>query len=184
MAGSGVGEADGRTPRALVAARRYLRARVRSAYELRSYLQHRGYPPEVVGRVIARCRADTLLDDRSCARLWADHWARQGYAWSAIHAKLSAKGLEEDAIQHAASRLRIAADDRARARLVAAQGASRSTQRSDVRERARLCEATASRQRSRARLARRLASRGFEPDVIAQVLDDVLGPQTSDHAEC
>jgi SOS response regulatory protein OraA/RecX len=100
-----------------------------------------------------------MVDDRLCARLWADHWARRGYAWSAIRVKLSEKGLDEQAIEHAASWLGTASDDDARARLVIAQ---------------RLRRRAGARQRSR--LGRALASRGFDSDLIERILNESFGP--------
>jgi len=91
-----------------------------------------------------------LLDDRACARLWAGHWARQGYAGATIRLKLAAKGLEGPVIAPLIESMTRASDDEARARLVAAQ-------------RSRI---------GRAGLIRRLAARGYESDVIERVVSE------------
>jgi SOS response regulatory protein OraA/RecX len=88
-------------------------------------------------------------------RLWADHWARAGFASAAIRLKLSAKGFDEGVINNATSQLCPPSDDEERARLVLAQHARRAT--------ARL---------ARARLARTLASRGFDSDLIERLLNE------------
>jgi len=95
------------------------------------------------------------LDDRACAELWADHWARRGYAWSAIRLKLSEKGLDAHAIAHAASRLGTASSDDERARRIVTQHLRPGEGR-----------------RQQARLGRMLASRGFDQDLIERVLSE------------
>jgi SOS response regulatory protein OraA/RecX len=136
---------------------------VRSIQDVRTYLTQRGFPPAAAARAVSDCRTRGLLDDVACARLWAEHWADAGYASAAIHAKLAAKGFHADTIHDTTARLAASADDEARARLVA---------------NAFLARRGAS-TRQRASLARRLASRGFDPDVIERVLDESCGPPLS-----
>ena len=140
--------------RALKTLPKYVAAGVRSTHEVLAYLRRRGIPPQHAARIVSDYRIRGRLDDRACACLWADHWARQGYAWSAIQLKLSAKGLGEDAIAEAASRLGPASTDEARARLLIAQRTQGGMDR-----------------RQRVRLARTLASRGFDPELVDQVLN-------------
>ena len=92
-----------------------------------------------------------MVDDRACARLWAGQWARQGYAAAAIRQKLSTKGLETRVVDAAVATLDEAEDDRARARLLID---------------ARLRRGWAPRER----LARWLAARGFDAEVIEHTL--------------
>ena len=147
----------------LAAVARYARTGVRSTHEVHAYLQRRGVPAAVAQRVLAECRAQSLLDDEVCARLWAEHWARGGYAWAVISAKLAAKGFGTHAIQHAAEHLKATSDDITRARLLVA-----ARKRSSPGGRAR------------ARLAQLLASRGFESDLIEQVLNESVGSPPND----
>ena len=151
--------AASRTTRVLAALPRYLRTGVRSTHDVLSYLRRRGVSAGRAAGLIAEYRARGWLDDRAAARLWAEHWVRQGYAASAIRARLSAKGCSEDVIDEAATRCCPPTDDQARARLVAARHARRAS----------------TGQRARFRLARALASRGFEPDLIEQVLNESRG---------
>ena len=145
--------------RALALALRYVRAGVHSRHEVRTYLHRRGVAVETGSRAIAGLCARGLLDDRACARLWADQWARRGYASASIRIKLVAKGLDEETINHAITQLRIFLDDEARARELAARSARPRAGR-----------------RERTRVARRLASRGFDSDLIEQVLNESFGP--------
>ena len=147
--------------RTLAVASRYARLHVRSTYEVRTYLHQRGIPAGVVQRVVAHLLAEGALDDQACARLWADHWARAGYAWAAIQRKLSAKGLSEALIKLAGRGAGRASDDMARAREVVAKPLGSS-------------------QRSINRCVRLLRSRGFDQDVIEQVLSEAVGVLPSD----
>lgn len=146
----------------LALARRYAGRGVRSTQEVRTYLRRHGVPPAAIRDAIAACRAQGLLDDRACARLWTEHWARRGYAWAAIRLRLTAKGLTDDAIRMAERTMGRAPDDLARAREVVTQRARRAGPR------------------ERSRLARVLASRGFDADVISRVLTESFGPIPSD----
>lgn len=150
--------------RARILVGRYARGRVRSIREVLAYLRRRGVPSATAARVIVECRARGMLDDETCARLWADHWARRGYAWQAIHAKLTAKGLDEQAIGRVARRFGTAVDDEAaRARRVATAYLRRH-------------HATGTTQR----LARTLSSRGFDSEVIERVLTESIGSPSSE----
>ena len=137
---------------------------MRSAHEVRAYLLRRGAAPEAAARALTACRAQGLIDDAACARLWADHWARRGYAAAAIRAKLSEKGLDARTIDRAVDDLVPSTDDAARARALLDRRLERAPRA------------------SRPALARLLTARGFDPDVTEQVLDASLGPAPS-HAE-
>ena len=139
---------------------RYARGSVRSTQEVRADLERRGVSSTVAARVIAECQTLRILDDEAGARLWADQWARCGYAWTAIHAKLSLRGFSDETIERAAKRLGTAGDDDARARLVVAASLRRHRTRPATRW----------------SLARTLASRGFDADLIERVLNESSGP--------
>ena len=141
--------------RILVALPRYLRTKVRSTREAVGYLRRRGVPPQQASRAVAECRTRGLLDDRACARLWADHWARGGYAASAIRLKLAAKGLPDGVIEDVTRPYGAPAEEEARARRVVDASRRRGT-------------------RQAGRLARRLAARGFEADLIERIVGESL----------
>ena len=155
-------------------ARQYAQRGVRSIHDVRALLDRRGVPPETATRVVLECRARGMLDDAACARLWGEHWARRGYAWAAIRAKLFLKGLDEPSIRHAASMLGGATGDVARARLLAVQLARRSRRSPGSSDAA--SRMPAGRRGERARLARRLAARGFDSDVIERVVSERFDP--------
>src|SRR3989338_4192951 len=138
---------------ALRRALQYAQRRVCSEQELLAYLARRGVAATAARRALRACRAHGLVDDRACARLWADEWARQGYAWSAIRERLSARGLPAEAISAAARTVGGPSGDAARAQRLVAR----------VRKR---------RPGAPARLARQLAARGFDAELIERVLGE------------
>ena len=132
---------------------RYLRTGVRSTRDALQHLSRRGLSLQRATGLVAAFQAQGLLDDRAAARLWADHWARQGYAASAIRLKLLAKGFDEPLARETISRLTRDADDEERARRFLAQRLRRSGSRPVP-----------------SRLARLLASRGFDSELTERVL--------------
>jgi SOS response regulatory protein OraA/RecX len=138
--------------------RQYLRTGPRSARELSAHLERSGAPPAIVDEVLSACRASGLIDDVACAKLVAGHWARHGYAWAAIRLKLADKGVDDDAIRAAERDVDGSDGDPARARALIGQ---------------RLASGQASAHRQR--LARLLASHGYEPDLIEHVITQAVG---------
>jgi SOS response regulatory protein OraA/RecX len=130
---------------------RYARGRVRSAHEVLAYLKRHQVSPRLLAHIVATCRAQGLVNDAACARLWAEEWARRGWAWGAIRGKLEAKGLPEEAIGTAEAQLGGEGGDRGRAQELIEQHGSAHPE-------------------ARARIARRLASRGFDPELIERLL--------------
>ena len=148
--------------RVLAQVARNIRARVHSTEEVRRVLRARRVRPVVIGQVVREWQARGWLDDRACARLWAEHWARRGYAWRAIRARLAAKGLDDAASGHAAQALSLASDDEARAQRLVASRLGRGRVATG-----RVSILSARRKRG---LARTLAGRGFDPQIIVRVL--------------
>lgn len=143
---------------------RFLRSRVRSTQEVLSLLRRQGASARAVARAVRAYRAQGVLDDRAAARLWAEQWARQGYAASAIRLKLSEKGFPNGLATDVVTRYHPPTDDEARARQLMARRTRPGA--------ARL---------SRIRLARTLASRGFDAELIERLLGESLdGPRPSD----
>ena len=141
---------------ARVIARRFTKGRVRSRRELAERLRRAGASAAVAASAARECEASGCLDDQACARLWADHLARQGYAWSAIRERLVAKGLEAEIIERAAEAVGCGrGQDAARIRHIAAA------------ESARPADGAASR-----RFQRWLIARGFDPELVEQIVSD------------
>lgn len=153
------------------AAARYIRSGVRSEKELLAYLGQKGFSSDLAVRAVAECKIKGWVDDAACARLWTEHWARKGYAWSVIRAKLADKGLDERAIEEAASRLgQAVSGDEKRAREVAVSFLKRND--------GSRAFSGLSRKKS---LARALASKGFDQDLIERIVGESLGaPEEQD----
>ena len=135
----------------LAAVRAYTQRGVRSVSEARKYLEERGADEARVAGLISVLRQDGLLDDRACARLSAEHWARAGYGAAVIQAKLSAKGLDGSTIADALLRLNESESDEDRARGWLAAGRGRQTASAHT-------------------LAGQLLRRGFERALISRLL--------------
>ncbi len=146
-------------------ARQYLRFGTHSTSELRAYLRRHIVAERLIEPLIAEGTRSGWLDDRACTKLWALTLAERGYAWDAIREQLLTKGLDATLLERVLTSLRHVEDDAARARLVVA---------SRLRGRAQPDR------RLRTRLARLLAQRGFDPDLIEQVLHESCGSTPSD----
>lgn len=129
--------------------RAYLRRGVRSVAEARAFLERANAPQAEIAATLDALKAEGLLDERACARLWADHWARALWSSGAIREKLLEKGIEPAAIEAAAARLGLDATDAERAEALAAQ-----------KRHARV---------SGTGLARVLAARGFGAELIERI---------------
>lgn len=150
---------------AFALARRYLRFGTRSTAQLRTHLTARQVATPVAEAVLAACHRQGFLDDWACAKLWVTTLAERGYARAAIHEHLRAKGLDEAILEPLLTPRGPSDEDAARARAVVhARLAHQGRGRSD------------SAHRRRDRLARLLASRGFDSDLIERILAESLGP--------
>ncbi len=141
----------GRSADALALVLRYARPRVRSTREAAAYLHRRGVSARAASQAIRQAQSMGVLDDLACARLWAGQWARQGYALSTIRQRLLERGLNERVAGEAADWIASVESDQARARELLAARVGRG-------------------QTQRAQLARTLASKGFDPELIDQLL--------------
>ena len=153
----------GECDRLLAVVTRYTQHSVRSTQDVLARLRRAGASTGTAAQVVAECRVRGIVDDDACAQLWADHWARRDYAWSAIRLKLSEKGLDAQTIDKAVHTLGSASQDEARARHAVTDALRRSSARSTPHQ--------------ASRLARTLASRGFDSDLIERILNDTFGPR-------
>lgn len=154
--------------RAIQSAHRYLRFGIRCSHELRTHLQTAGIPVRTVASVLAACARQGLVDDRACAKLWATRLADRGYAWAAVREQLLEKGLGSRVIAEVLAPLAAREPDASRARLLL------------EREMGQARPTHGSASHLHARLARLLARRGFDPDLIDQVLADFSEPISTD----
>ena len=127
---------------------RYAGKRVCSRSEVLAYLHRRGLPPQTAARALKAAAALNVVDDRACARLCCNHWARLGFAASAIEEKLALKSVDAGAVRIALLELKKEESDRKRAqRWINAQ-----------------------KNRTPKQLARSLAARGYDETVIEELI--------------
>ncbi|MBI4354200.1 MAG: RecX family transcriptional regulator [Candidatus Omnitrophica bacterium] len=109
----------------------------------------------MITEIVEACSREGLVDDRVAAKLWAETLVDRGYALSAIRAQLSERGFDDSTVEHALKTLRASEGDEQRARAMVA------TLRKTSSLRAR---------NARASVSRRLARRGFDPELINRLL--------------
>ena len=130
---------------------RFAGKRVCSRSEVLAYLDRRGISPQTAARALEAASALGVVDDRACARLWCGHWARQGYAASAIEEKLKAKLIKPAAVRQAIQALQNEQSDLARAQ-------------------AYLRQVARSRRKTAKQLAQALGRRGFDEEIVEQII--------------
>ncbi len=141
---------------------KWLALRPRSEAELRDRLLQGGFEPGVVEDTLGRLRELKLVDDFAFAQQWVEERAaRKGLGPAKLAAELSAKGIEQAAIEAAIASL--ADEELTRAKEVAA---------ARIRRLAELPLAVQA-----ARLEGSLARRGFSAEVSEQAVKAVLPPE-------
>jgi len=158
--------------RALAGATRLLAARDRSCAELARALSRRDHDREAIDWAIGVMRDQGLLDDAAYAKRRARSIAASKPSGRRyIESKLRAKGLGREEINDALDEALEGVDQRAAAERLARRAA------------ATLPESLGRDARVR-RLTGRLARRGFEPDLVRRVVEEVLNEHDEDgHAE-
>ena len=155
-------EGRDRSWQAREAALRLLAVRPRSAAELARRLRMKGYGPEVAEEVIGRLRELGMIDDAAFAGMLArDRVRLRPQGARRLASELRQKGVDEETAR-AAIRETLEGeetDERALARRAAEKWRPRAGEEPE---------------RARRRLHGYLARRGFDGDVIREVLDETL----------
>jgi regulatory protein len=147
------------------AALRLLAVRPRSAAELARRLRMKGYAPEIAEEVIGRMRELGMIDDAAFAGMLArDRVRLRPQGSRRLANELRQKGVDEETARTAIRETLEGeeTDERELARRAAAKWKPRADEDRD---------------RARRRLHGFLARRGFDADVIREVLDEIL-PRT------
>ena len=121
-------------------------------------------PAAVIQQVLDACARDGRLDEQAGVTLWANQLAERGYAGSAIQRQLDEKGFDAHVIARTLQRLQAREPDEERARAVV---------RAQLRRQAAASRAFDAGRR-RQRVARLLAQRGFDSDLIERILVDAF----------
>ena len=144
------------------AALRLLAVRPRSAAELARRLRMKGYGPDVAEEVISRLRELGMIDDAAFAGMLArDRVRLRPQGSRRLASELRQKGVDEETARTAIRETMEGeeTDERELARRAAAKWKPRAGEEPD---------------RARRRLHGFLARRGFDGDVIREVLDETL----------
>jgi len=129
-----------------------------TARQLTDRLRKRGFEAEVVATVVAECIDHGWIDDADYARRWCARRREQGYGRMRIRAELHQRGIA-DGVTAAAL-----AEEEAGAELAAARIAGARKLKS---------LGTLTTDRDRAKLARFLATRGFNGPTARRVVEEV-----------
>ncbi len=140
---------------------RLLARHARSEWDLARRLRAAGHDAEEVAAAVARLRDLGLLDDLAFARTYVEERCRRGRGAAAVMAELGTRGVGRDIAEQAVAE--VAGDENQRAIDLATRLAPR-LGRYPLKDQA-------------ARLQRRLAGRGFEPDAVEAALRAVLPPE-------
>ncbi|MDJ0816095.1 MAG: regulatory protein RecX [Desulfobacterales bacterium] len=81
--------------RALNSALRILTGRDHSRYELVQKLKQRGFPPDIIEKVVLECERLDYVDDNRTSRVYIRKLMRKGYGAKRIRVELERKGLSE-----------------------------------------------------------------------------------------
>ncbi len=140
---------------------RYLNARMCSCEQMRSYLLRKGHEEEEIEPVIAELLEYHYLDDLRYAEVMIRSGFDKGRGIRRIRSDLRAKGVSPEIIAEAEEAMEETPDEYAMAEEIARSILSGiDSSEMDYREKEKL----------KARIARRLAGRGFSTEIIYRVI--------------
>lgn len=138
----------------------YINARMRTEKQLRKYLSDKGFDSSEIDAVAEEFKKYGYIDDMNYAMLYFEYAFGKGRGMIRIRKELREKGIDPDIIDEAYDMLETDHDEYETAEAVGRQFlAGTDTEDLDYREKQKL----------RARIARRLAGRGFPADIVYKV---------------
>ncbi len=138
----------------------YINARMRTEKQLRKYLSDKGFDGSEIDAVVEEFKKYGYIDDMNYAMLYFEYAFGKGRGMIRIRKELREKGIDPDIIDEAYDMLETDHDEYETAEAVGRQVlAGTDTEDLDYREKQKL----------RARIARRLAGRGFPADIVYKV---------------
>ena len=152
---------------ALEKATSYLNRKPHTAKAVVDYLLRKGYEKEESAEAVRRLREYGYLDDLAYAKLYFEYGFEKGRGKDRIVRELAGKGVARDLIEQAYDDLEDTPDEGEMARQIAAQILSESGKDP--------CEMSyEEKQKLQARIARRLASRGFSGSICWSTARDAV----------
>jgi regulatory protein len=142
---------------------RLLARRPHSRRELTQKLRLRGCPDPILSEVLSRLIDRGYIDEAATCETYCQELIRKGFGPRVIRQRLAKRGFDAELIRGALTTNYLLEVVRENARAAA------------VRKKGQLENRRLKTTELRIRLARFLTQRGFEPDVIHEVMVDVIG---------
>lgn len=134
---------------------RYLSTRDRTRFEVESHLLEKGFTPEEAAHVLAYLEENHIIDDDDYCERFVRYCIEKGRGPLRIRQDLANKGISPGMIQ----------------KVLEVHYGSDMEFESALSEAEKCIFENGDKEKQKARLARRLASRGFRADVIYRVID-------------
>lgn len=146
-------------PQAMNAAVRILTHRDHSKYELQQKLQQRGFAGDVIDTVIRECERLDYIDDKRTARIYISQLKRKRFGIRYIRMALKRKRLYNAAVENILLENYTKIDERKNAGRLLEKRMKTFTREEDLKKR-------------KDKIYRFLYSRGFNNDIIADLIRD------------
>lgn len=142
----------------------YLNSRMATCGQMRQYLRRKGYEDDEIDPVIEELKEYGYLDDLKYSRLFIEAGFEKGRGIDRIRRELRGKGVENDIIALAEEEIEKPDEFQ-----MALEIGERIMENIDANE-----LEYEEKEKIKARIARRLAARGYSPDVIYRVIGRLL----------
>ena len=143
----------------------YINIKPRTAQQVKKYLKDKGYEEDVISEVVEQLKEYRYIDDMEFALLYFRYGFEKGRGVSRIRRELSEKGVSSEIIDIAYEELEDVPDQVEMAIEIASSVIS-GIDMDDLDYEAK--------QKLKAKLGRRLMSRGFSSDVVYKVIGKLI----------
>lgn len=147
----------------------YVHRKPRSRYQVEKYLREKEYGEEEIADTLKLLEEYFLIDDLSFAKMYFELGFEKGHGVARIRRELGTKGVDKDTIDQAYEKLENVPDEHE----VAMMFGMREVEGIDLS-----ALDFEKKQKLRARIARRLAARGYSSDVAYSVAKKVTDEST------
>lgn len=142
----------------------YLNVKPRTKSQIVSYLRGKGFTDEEIAEAVKTLEEYRYIDDFAFACQYFELGFEKGHGLFRIRRELETKGVSPDVIEDAYESLEEVPDQYERALEIGGQIVDGDTGDMDYRQKQKL----------RARIARRLSTRGFSPDIAYRAAKELV----------
>ncbi len=143
----------------------YVNIKPRTAYQMKTYLKGKGYEDDIIDEVIEQLKEYHYIDDYQYAEMYFRYGFEKGRGVSRIKRELSEKGVASDVIEMAYEDMEDIPDQTEMAMEIAlSMVGGIELEEMDYDDKQKL----------RAKIGRRLMSRGFSSDVAYKVIGRIV----------